>query len=206
MANDNKDLNDFFKKYEKEEPEELKQYIEDINQGVDPNKTTTMDKLAGFFRNLAIRTGLYYKKEKKTEISEKPSDFIRKMRIFYKRNIKKLSDRFNFEAGVDVLDDVQVLYKRNKVNRNILLITNVVLILFTFIGNQDPNALVIIIFGIIMFIVSISMKNIVSEGQIANIVSEFDYKTIHEKSNSSIIKSMWGKLFAQVQQQGTHER
>ena len=90
-------------------------------------------------------------KEKKTEISEKPSDFIRKMRIFYKRNIKKLSDRFNFEAGVDVLDDVQVLYKRNKVNRNILLITNVVLILFTFIGNQDPNALVIIIFGIIMF-------------------------------------------------------
>ena len=54
--------------------------------------------------------------------------------------------------------------------------------------------------------VSISMKNIVSEGQIANIVSEFDYKTIHEKSNSSIIKSMWGKLFAQVQQQGTHER
>ena len=163
MANDNKDLNDFFKKYEKEEPEELKQYIEDINQGVDPNKQTAMDKLAGFFRNLAIRTGLYYKKNNKEEIKEKPSDFIRKFRIVYKRSIKKLFDRFNFEAGVDILDDVQVLYKRNKVNRNILMIANLVLIMFTIIGNQNPRPLIIILFGIIMFIVSISMKNIIEE-------------------------------------------
>ena len=43
--------------------------------------------------------------------------------------------------------------------------------------------------------VSITMKNIVSEGQVANIVSELDYKTIHEKSNASIIKNIWSKLF-----------
>jgi response regulator RpfG family c-di-GMP phosphodiesterase len=163
MANDNKDLNDFFKKYEKEEPEELKQYIEDINQGVDPNKQTALDKLAGFFRNLAIRTGLYYKKVEKPEISEKPSDFRRKARIVYKRVTKRLFDRFNFEAGINILDDVQVLYKRNKVNRSILLITNFVLILFTLIGNQSPKVLVIIMFAIIMFIVSISMKNMIEE-------------------------------------------
>ena len=122
-----------------------------------------MDKLAGFFRNLAIRTGLYYKRNGKEEIKEKPSDFIRKLRIIYKRSIKKLFDRFNFEAGVDILDDVQVLYKRNKVNRNILMIANLVLILFTIIGNQNPRPLIIILFGIIMFIVSISMKNIIEE-------------------------------------------
>ena len=37
MANDNKDLNDFFKKYEKEEPEELKQYIEDNEKEINGN-------------------------------------------------------------------------------------------------------------------------------------------------------------------------
>jgi hypothetical protein len=163
MAKDSKDLNDFFKKYDQEEPEELKEYIDDLNKGVDPNKQTFTDKIAGFFKNLAIRSGLYYRKDKSKEITDKPSTFRRKFRVLYKRTWKKLSDRFNFEAGVDILDDVQVLYKRNKVNRNILIIANFVFILFTFIGNQNPKAVIIIVFAIIMVIVSTTLKNIIEE-------------------------------------------
>lgn len=163
MANDDKNLNDFFKKYEKDEPQELNQYITEINQGVDEHKETTIDKIARAFKNLAIRTGLYYQRDKKKEISDKPSNFRRRLSIWYRRTSKRISDRFNFEAGVDILDDVQVLYKRNKVNRNILFITNIVFIIFTYIGNQNPIALIIPIMALLMFIVSRTLRNIMEE-------------------------------------------
>jgi len=162
MANDNKKLDDFFKKTSPE-PEELTQYIEDINKGVDPNKKTVTDKVATFFRDLAQRVGVYYPGKKDKEITEKPSAFSRKVRIMYKRFMKRLSERFNFEAGVDILDDTSVLYRRNKVNKNILLVANGVLILFTFIGNQNPNYIVIAVFGIIMFAINTTLTRIINE-------------------------------------------
>ena len=49
MANNQKNLDDFFKKsHAKEEPEGLKEYISDLNQGVDPSKLTFADRIAGF--------------------------------------------------------------------------------------------------------------------------------------------------------------
>lgn len=162
MAEDNKKINDFFKK-NSEEPEELTQYIDDISKGIDPNKKTFTDKIAQFFGDLAQRVGVYYPGKKEKEITEKQSDFRRKVRIIYKRAIKKLADRFNFEAGVDILDDTSVLYRRNKVNKNILMVTNMVLILFTFIGNQNPNYLVIAGFGIIMLAINTTLIRIINE-------------------------------------------
>ena len=73
------------------------------------------------------------------------------------------SDKFNFEAGVDILDDTSVLYRRNLVNKNILLVTNIVFIIFTLIGNQHPNYIVIAGFGIMMPVINQTLKKIIHE-------------------------------------------
>ena len=162
MANDNKKLDDFFKR-NTEEPEELTEYIKDISKGVDPNKQTFFDKMAIFFKNMAERAGLYYKKNKREDIAEKPSTFRRKFRIFTLRLWKRFRNSFNFEAGVDILDDTSVLYRRNKVNKNILLITNIVFILFTLIGTQKPNLIIIAIFAIVMFLINSFLRGLINE-------------------------------------------
>jgi len=56
MGKNQKQLDDFFKKSRSyEEPEGLKEYISDINKGVDPTKLTFADKIAGFFKSLIER-------------------------------------------------------------------------------------------------------------------------------------------------------
>ena len=163
MPKNNKQLDDFFRKTPNE-PEELKKYYEDLNKGVDPNKQTVTDRIAFFFKNLAARAGIYYKKNKEgNEVNEKPSTFRRKIRVIYKINAKRFADRFNFEAGVDILDDTSVLFRRNKVNRNILWVINIVFIIFTFIGNQRPNYVVIAGFGVVMFTINRTLKRIINE-------------------------------------------
>lgn len=162
MANEKKKLDDFFKRPH-EEPEELTEYIKDINQGVDPNKQTFFDKMALFFKNTAERAGLYYRKNKREELTEKPSTFRRKLRVFALKWWRKLKNSFNFESGVDILDDTSVLYRRNKVNKNILLITNIVFILFTLIGTQNPNYVLIAGFAIVMFLINSFLKRIINE-------------------------------------------
>ncbi len=163
MPKNNKRLDDFFKK-SNEEPEELKKYYEDLNKGVDPNKQTVTDRVAYFFKNLAARVGVYYKRNKKEEVvSEKPSTFRRRIRVYYKLIAKKISDLFNFEAGVDILDDTSVLFRRNKVNRNILLVINVVFFLLSMIGNQQSFYLVIAFISFIMVSISRTLKRIINE-------------------------------------------
>jgi len=163
MPKDNKQLDDFFKK-SNEEPEQLKKYYEDLNKGIDPNKQTIYDRVAFFFKNFADKAGIYYKKNKKDKtIDAKPSTFRRRIQVYYKLFGKKIAERFNFEAGVDILDDTSVLFRRNKVNRNILVLINVVFILFTFIGNQNPNYVVIAGFGVLMFTINRTLKKIINE-------------------------------------------
>ena len=163
MPNDNKRLDDFFKK-SNEEPEELKKYYEDLNKGIDPNKQTIYDRVAFFFKNLADKAGIYYKKSKKTKpIDAKSSTLRRRFQVYYRLVGRKISERFNFEAGVDILDDTSVLFRRNKVNRNILVLINVVFMLFTFIGNQHPNYVVIAGFGVLMFTINRTLKRIINE-------------------------------------------
>ena len=164
MGSNQKKIDDFFKRATpKEEPEELKKYIDELKKGIDPNRLTFTDKIALFFKNLFEKVGIYYPGKKKKEVSSKPSTFRRKLTIISKRLWKKLSDKFNFEAGVDILDDTSVLYRRNMVNKNILLLTNIVLIIFTLIGNQDPNYIVIAGFAIVMFAINTTLKKIIHE-------------------------------------------
>ena len=165
MNKNEKSLDDFFKKTTDEtEPEELKEYMTNINKGVDPNKKTFNDKIAQFFKSMVEKVGFYYKKDdNKIETTKKQSDFRRKLRIFYRRTAKKIADKFNFESGVDILDDVSVLYRRNIVNKNIILVTNFVFIIFTMIGNQNPNYIIIAVFSVIMLIINTTLKKIINE-------------------------------------------
>ena len=164
MGSNQKNIDDFFKRpTPKEEPEELKKYIDELRIGIDPNKLTFTDKIALFFKNLFEKVRIYYPGRKKKEVSGKPSTFRRKLTIISKRIWKKLSDKFNFESGVDILDDTSVLYRRNIVNKNILMVTNVVFIIFTLIGNQNPNYIVIAGFAIVMLAINTTLKKIIHE-------------------------------------------
>ncbi len=162
MPNTNKKLDDFFKK-SNEEPEELVKYYEDLNKGVDPNKRTVTDRVAFFFKNLADKAGIYYNRNKKDKNLQVRSTFRRKLQVYWKWISRKITERFNFEAGVDILDDTSVLFRRNKVNRNILVLINFVFILFTFIGNQEPNYAIIILFSILMFTINRTLKKVINE-------------------------------------------
>jgi hypothetical protein len=162
MPKNDKRLDDFFKR--SNEPEELTKYYEDLNKGIDPNKQTVTDKVAHFFKNLAEKAGVYYKRNTdKKEVKEKSSNFRRRVKLYYRFIAKKIADRFNFEAGVDILDDTSVLFRRNKVNRNILWVTNIVFIIFTFIGNQRPYYGVIAAFAVVMFTISRTLRKIINE-------------------------------------------
>jgi len=163
MAN-KKNIDDFFKKPQDNEKQEgIEKYITDLNTGVDPNKLTFADRIAGSFKNLVEKVGIYYPNKENKETTERPSTFRRKLRIYYKRTIKKIANKFNFEAGVDILDDISVLYRRNLVNKNILLVINMVFIVFALIGSQDPNYVVIGGFAIVMLAINTTLKKIIHE-------------------------------------------
>lgn len=162
MPNTNKKLDDFFKK-SNAEPEQLTKYYEDLNRGIDPNKNTVTDRVALFFKNLAEKAGIYYNGNKKDKSLQQKSTFRRKIQVYWKFISRKVTERFNFEAGVDILDDTSVLFRRNKVNRNILVLINFVFMLFTFIGNQNPNYVIMGIFAILMFTINRTLKRIINE-------------------------------------------
>ena len=72
--------------------------------------------------------------------------------------------RFSFEAGVDILDETSVLYRKNRVIRNIVFVTNIVFLLFTIIGtepsNQGVNLIVTFVFFLIMFFAGASVRKL----------------------------------------------
>ncbi len=163
MAKHDKDLDDFFKKADDKDPDELKAYVENIQQGEDPARTTRLDRIAMFFKNAVDRIKSYSKKKDPETSSKKPSKIRQRLRIVSKRILRKLTDKFHLEAGVDILDDKSVLYRRNRIIKNILIVTNVVFMIFVLIGSEDPNFIVIFGFGILMFAINTSLKRIIRE-------------------------------------------
>ncbi|TVP96151.1 MAG: hypothetical protein EA374_02200 [Acholeplasmatales bacterium] len=159
MAKPEKSLDDFFKKAD-QDPEALKEYVERSTRGTDPNETTRLDKIALFFKTMFDKIRAFSTKEDK---ERKDTSFRRRMRIFHRRFVKRVVDRFNFEAGVDILDETSVLYRRNRVIKNILIVTNLVFLLFTAIGVREPNYIVIFGFGIFMFAINTTLKRIIRE-------------------------------------------
>ncbi len=158
MAKQEKNLDDFFKKVD-QDPKNPQKSKKKKAKDVDPNKETTFDKIALFFKSNVERIRSYSTRNPDKDVST----FRRRLRVFYKRLLKRASDRFSFESGVDILDETSVLYRRNRVIKNILIVTNLVFLLFTVIGNENPNYIVIFGFGILMFAINTTLKRIIKE-------------------------------------------
>ncbi len=161
MAKKERDLEDFFKKADSD-PDELKEYVETLKKEEDPNRTTRIDRIALFFKSVVERIKSYSSTDKPKKRS-KPSILKKRLRIIYKRIVKRARDKFHFESGVDILDEKSVLYRRNRVIKNILIVTNAVFLIFTLLGSQDPNYIVIFGFGVLMFAINTTLKRIIRE-------------------------------------------
>jgi len=170
MDDRQKSLDEFFRKSEssrkkkQKDSKEIDDYFNQVSQK--KSKKTFSDKIVEFFRMISFKNKFDENKvssnKKRTEILKSSS--LRKRWYGIQDFFIK---RFSFEAGVDILDDKSVLYRKNLVIQNIIIITNVVFLLFTLIGSegldQRINIIVTFIIGLIMFIAGRSIGNIIKE-------------------------------------------
>ncbi len=175
MDNREKTLDEFFRKNDpankkKEEKAKLNKKIDDYFETVSvnkaPKKKSFIDKLIDFFKISSFKKNFDENKvaanakSRAVEGKNKISNLYQRVKFFF-------INKFSFEAGVDILDETQVLYRRNLVIRNITWITNIVFILFTLIGSggvsRSVNIIITIIFSLIMFLVSQSLRKVISE-------------------------------------------
>ncbi|MBN2541000.1 MAG: hypothetical protein JXB08_05680 [Bacilli bacterium] len=175
MDNREKMLDEFFrkndpatkKKQEKEEQnKKINDYFETVSVKQAPKKKSFIDKLIDFFRISSFKKNFDENKvainAKQREVEGKNSitKFFQRIRFFF-------INKFSFEEGVDILDETQVLYRRNLVIRNITWVTNIVFILFTLIGsggvNQSINLIVTACFAVTAWLVSHTIRKIIRE-------------------------------------------
>jgi len=175
MDDREKTLDEFFRKNDpatrkKEEKElskkKIDKYFDTVSVEKAPKKKSFLDKIIEFFKISSFKKNF---DENKVAVNVKQKEVEGKNKIskFYQRIKLIFINKFSFEAGVDILDDTQVLYRRNLVIRNITWITNIVFLLFTLIGSKGSdismNLIVTFIFSIIMFIVSRAIRRVVRE-------------------------------------------
>jgi response regulator RpfG family c-di-GMP phosphodiesterase len=175
MDNREKELDEFFRKNDsaskrKEQKEIVKKRIDDYFETVSvdkaPRKKTFVDKIIDFFKISSFKNKF---DESKVAVNVKQKEVEGRNRIskFFLRIRNYFIEKFSFEAGVDILDETQVLYRRNIVIRNITFVTNIVFFLFTLIGSQGSdismNIIITLIFSSIMFLVSRAIKKVVYE-------------------------------------------
>ncbi len=175
MDNREKVLDEFFRKNDpatkkKEEKEKQQKKIDDYFDTVSvkkaPKKRSFIDQVIDFFKISSFKNKFdenkvaVNAKQREVEGRSKLSKFLLKIKHFF-------INSFSFEMGVDILDETQVLYRRNLVIRNIIFVTNIVFLLFTLIGSegvsQSINLIVTLIFSMIMFFVSQSIKKVISD-------------------------------------------
>ncbi|XMB71968.1 hypothetical protein RJI07_07655 [Mycoplasmatota bacterium WC30] len=170
-----KTLDEFFKNNDpvtkrKEDKQKINKKIDDYFETVSvekaPKKKSFLDKVIEFFRISSFKSNF---DENKVAVNVKQKEVEGKNKIaqLYQRIKHFFVNKFSFEAGVDILDETQVLYRRNLVIRNITWVTNVVFLLFTLIGSEGGNfslnVIVTIALFVIMFIVSRSIRRVISE-------------------------------------------
>ncbi|MCK4551599.1 MAG: hypothetical protein KAU02_01685 [Tenericutes bacterium] len=175
MDNREKTLDEFFRNNDpvnmkKDKKAQAKKKIDDYFSTVSvdkaPRKKSFIEKLIDFFKITSFKNKF---DENKVAVNVKQKEVEGKNRIgrFFQRVKNYFIAKFSFEAGVDILDETQVLYRRNLVIRNITWITNIVFLLFTLIGsegsNRNVNLIVTLIFSLVMFLVSQSIRKVVSE-------------------------------------------
>ncbi|MGE4571794.1 MAG: hypothetical protein AB7E09_03530, partial [Candidatus Izemoplasmatales bacterium] len=142
MDDRQKTLDEFFRnnkskrKKKEKDSKQIDEYFNDVSQ--QKSKKTFSDKVVEFFRLISFKNKFDENKvssnKKRTEIIK--STHLRKRWYHIKDYFIR---KFSFEAGVDILDDTSVLFRKNIVIQNIITITNIVFLLFTLIGSDGLN-------------------------------------------------------------------
>ncbi len=201
MDDREKALDEFFRKNEsgkkrntgkaaKPETEvKIDQYLASVAPEKPPKKKTRLDKFVDFFRITSFKNRFDEKKVsaniKQYEVEGKTrfAILLSKVRMFF-------INRFSFEAGVDILDETSVLYRKNLVIRNILWVTNIVFLLFTLIGSEgvklSVNLIVSFAIFLVMFFTSHTIRKIISE----------EPKTLHKQQLGEYISGFYIFLMA----------
>ena len=159
MDNREKTLDEFFRKNDNSKKtkdinslgsKEIDDYFESVTAKKHKKKGFS-ERLVDFFRITSFKNKF---DENKVESNKKHKEVAHKSRV--SKFIGKISDffvsRFSFEAGVDILNETSVLYRKNRVIRNIIFITNIVFLLFTLIGSSGLNRSVNLIVTFVIFL------------------------------------------------------
>ncbi len=178
MDNREKTLDEFFRKndttqkrkFQKDvhrpKTEKIDEYFQSVAATKPKSKKSFAEKWVDFFKLTS------YKKqfdETKTSTNTSEQDFVKpnKRTDLWHRIGLILVNLFSFEAGVDILDETSVLYRKNLVIKNILFVTNIVFLIFTMIGSEGVNLpinlILSFIFFLVMFFTNLSIKKIIHE-------------------------------------------
>ncbi|MBU0997857.1 MAG: hypothetical protein KKE16_07445 [Firmicutes bacterium] len=170
-----KELDDFFKKNDaakkrmskeskKDESDKIDAYFETVAVQKAPKKKSGIDKIVDFFRITSFKNKF---DEKKVSANRKQLEVEGTNRTsnLWRKVTQVIFNMFSFEAGVDILDDTSVLYRRNLVMKNIIKITNFVFVIFIFVGSKSigisVNIIVSFVFFLVMFFSNLSIKKVI---------------------------------------------
>ena len=170
MDDRQKSLDEFFrnnqssKRKKEKDSKEIDDYFDRVSQK--KSKKSFSDKVVEFFRIISFKNRF---DENKVASNKKRSEIINNSKA--RRRIHGVKayfiKKFSFEAGVDILDDKSVLYRKNLVIQNIIVITNIVFLLFTLIGSEgldrNINLIVTFVIALIMFVAGRSISRIIRE-------------------------------------------
>lgn len=154
------------KKVLKEETKKIDQYFESVKQTNAPKKRGVIDKIIDFFKMTSFKTRF---DEKKVAVNQKQIIVEGKSKLaqWWARVTQQFINWFSFEAGVDILDETQVLLRKNKVIKNIIYVTNIVFLLFSTISSEAmtriTNWIIVGAIFMIMFVTNRSVKRIILE-------------------------------------------
>jgi hypothetical protein len=163
-----KSLDEFFRdtkskrRIKDQDNKQIDAYFNDVSQK--KTKKTFSDKVVEFLKIITFKNKFDENKvstnKKRTEILNSTKNKWYNIKDFFVK-------RFSFEAGVDILDDTSVLYRKNVVIQNIITITNIVFLLFTLIGSDGLqrriNIIVTFIIALIMVISGRSIGHMIKE-------------------------------------------
>jgi len=133
MDNREKVLDEFFRKHDsstkkkpvKTEPKKIDQYFESVTAAKAPKPKPFLDKMVDFFKITSFKNKF---DEKKVSINQKQIVVEGKSKLaqWWANITMQFVNWFSFEAGVDILDETSVLYRKNRVIKNIIWVTNIV--------------------------------------------------------------------------------
>jgi hypothetical protein len=174
LDNREKTLDEFFRKndsskkkkdFESLESKKIDDYFNTVSSEKS-NKKGFIEKLVDFFRITSFKNKF---DENKVAVNVKHLEVVGKSKAA--KTWVKVKDffvsRFSFEAGVDILDETSVMYRKNLVIKNIIFMTNIVFLLFTLIGssglNRSVNLIVTFVIFLIMFFTGRTVKKIIKD-------------------------------------------